>query len=126
MVGWCAAHVGDYDTARDHCEAALELHREHHDLHGEAATLNTLGFIDQHTGRHHRAIRRYRQVLTLFDTLGYAYEAANTLDRLGHPHTALGQHDQAREAWREALRLYREQGRDADAERVQRQLDGQA
>ncbi|PSL52116.1 NB-ARC domain-containing protein [Saccharothrix carnea] len=126
MVGWCAARLGDYDTARDHCQAALELHRQHHDLHGEAATLNTLGFIDQHTGRHHRAIRRYRQVLALFDTLGHAYEAANTLDRLGHPHTALGQHDQAREVWREALKLYRDQGRDADARRVQRQLDGQA
>ncbi|MGW4116648.1 hypothetical protein ACWEFJ_37725 [Actinosynnema sp. NPDC004786] len=42
---------------------------------------------------------------------------------MGHPHTALGRHEQARAVWREALQLYREQGCDADAERVQRQLD---
>ncbi|MCC8242793.1 tetratricopeptide repeat protein [Saccharothrix luteola] len=36
-VGWYAAGVGEYDTARDHCEAALILHRRHHDRDGTSA-----------------------------------------------------------------------------------------
>jgi DNA-binding SARP family transcriptional activator len=121
-VGWSAARLGDFDTARDHCHAALTLHRHHHNPGGEAATLDSLGLIAHRTGDHWQAIDHYHQALTLYRTLGDAYRGANTLNRLGHPHAALGQHDQARKAWQEALELYREQGRDDDAERVQRQL----
>jgi hypothetical protein len=49
---------------------------------------------------------------------------ALALDWLAQTHATLGHHDQARTAWREALGLYREQGRDTDADRVRRQLDG--
>jgi predicted negative regulator of RcsB-dependent stress response len=48
---------------------------------------------------------------------------AEILDLVGRPLVALGQHDEARTAWREAVELYREHGREADAERVRRQLD---
>ncbi|MFT7840396.1 tetratricopeptide repeat protein [Saccharothrix sp. BKS2] len=122
-MGWHAARLGDHDTARDHCEAALVLFRRHRIPDGEAATLDSLGFIDHRTGHHRRAVDRYRQALALFRTLGDTTETANTLDGLGHPHAALGHHDEARAVWREALELYRDQGRDADADRVRRQLD---
>jgi hypothetical protein len=122
-VGWYAARMGDYDTARDHCLQALTLHGRHHDPNGEADTLDSLGYIDHHTGRHHQAIDHYQQALTLYRAFGNTSQSADTLDRLGHPHAALGHHDQARAVWREALELYREQGRETDAERVQRQLD---
>ncbi|QUQ64764.1 AfsR/SARP family transcriptional regulator [Kutzneria sp. CA-103260] len=120
QVGWHAARLGDYDTARAHCQAALALH---HHPHGEAETLDSLGYIDHHTGHHHQAIHHYQRALTLLRGLGDTYNSADTLDRLGHPRAALGQHEQARTVWREALELYRQQGRDEDAERVQRQLD---
>ncbi|MFE2755432.1 ATP-binding protein [Actinosynnema sp. NPDC059335] len=122
-VGWYAARLGRFDTAREHCQAALNLHRHHHNPVGEADTLDSLGYIAHHTGDHHQALDHYHHALTLNRDLGHAYEVANTLDRVGHPHAALGRHEQARTVWREALQLYREQGRDADAERVQRQLD---
>ncbi|OKI16291.1 transcriptional regulator, SARP family protein [Saccharothrix sp. CB00851] len=122
-VGWYSARLGDYDTARDHCQAALTLHRRHRHTHGEAYSLDSLGFIDHHTGRHHQAIDHYNHSLSLRRTFGYTYEVAESLDALGHPHAALGRHDLARGIWQEALELYRQQGRDADAERVQRQLD---
>ncbi|MEV4315306.1 tetratricopeptide repeat protein [Actinocrispum sp. NPDC049592] len=125
LVGWYAARLGEYDAARGHCQAALTLHRHHHDPDGgEAYALDSLGFIDHRTGDHHQAIRHYQQALALFRNLGNIYDVADTLDRLGHPHVALGQYDQARVVWREALTLYREQGRNTDAERVQQQLDG--
>ena len=123
MVGWCAARLGDFDTALDHCRAALALHRRHAYVEGEAATLDSLGFIAHHTGDHEDALALYGQALGLYRGLGNSWETADTLVNLGHPHAALGQRDQAREAWQEALELYREQGRDEDAERVQRELD---
>ncbi|WP_246037618.1 AfsR/SARP family transcriptional regulator [Saccharothrix texasensis] len=122
-VGWFAARLGDFDTARSHCQTALALHRHHNNSEGEAATLDSLGYIDRHTGHHHQAIHHYRQALTLLRTLGHTYQVASTLDHLGHPHTALGQHEQARAVWQEALELYREQTREAGAQRIQRQLD---
>ncbi|GAB2740583.1 ATP-binding protein [Amycolatopsis magusensis] len=123
QVGWYAARLGRFDTAREHCQAALTLHRHHHNPVGEAETLDSLGYIAHHTGDHHQALDHYHHALTLFRSLGNAYEVADTLDRVGHPHAALGRHEQARTVWREALQLYRDQGRDADADRVQRQLD---
>ncbi|MFE2754033.1 ATP-binding protein [Actinosynnema sp. NPDC059335] len=122
-VGWHAAHLGRFDTAREHCQAALTLHRHHHNPDGEADTLDSLGYIAHHTGDHHQALDHYHQALTLYRGLGDAYTVAENLDSVGHPHAALGRHEQARTVWREALELYREQGRDADADRVQRQLD---
>ncbi|MBB5957358.1 tetratricopeptide (TPR) repeat protein, partial [Saccharothrix tamanrassetensis] len=121
-VGWYCARLGDHDTAREHCQAALVLHRRHQDPEGEAATLDSLGYIDHHTGRDHQAVHHHRQALTLYRTLGDTTGCADTLDRLGHPYAALDQHDRARAVWQEALELYLEQGRDADARRVQRQL----
>ncbi len=123
-VGWYAARVGDYDTAREHCRAALALHRRHDHAEGEANTLDSLGWIDFRTGRHQEAVDHYRRALTSFRALDHTTEVANTLDHLGHPYAALGRTDQARAVWQEALELCREQGRDADAVRVRRQLDG--
>ncbi|WP_407656177.1 tetratricopeptide repeat protein [Lentzea waywayandensis] len=59
QVGWLAACLGEYDTARAHCKAALTRHRQHRNPDGEAETLETLdslGFVDFHTGQHREAI----------------------------------------------------------------------
>ena len=88
-----------------------------------AATLDSLGYLDHHTGHHTQAINHYHHALTLYHELSNTNHAAGTLDRLGHPHAALGQTEQARTAWQEALQLYRDQGRHDDAARIQHQLD---
>jgi hypothetical protein len=54
--------------------------------------------------------------------LGHTYELARAVDDLGHPYAALGRDDRARAAWQEALEMYRAQHREADTDRVQRQL----
>jgi tetratricopeptide (TPR) repeat protein len=122
-VGWCAALLGDYDTARDHCEAALDLYRRHDDISGEAATLDSLGYIDHRSGRHTQALEHYRQALALFRELGNTFLAADCLTEFGHLQAAVGQHEHARTTWREALQLCRDQGRDDDAAQLQRRLD---
>jgi tetratricopeptide (TPR) repeat protein len=123
-VGWYSARLGEYSSAREHCEAALALHRGHNDREAEAITLDSLGYIANRAGEHVNAVERYQEALALLRELGHTYEIANTLDNLGHPHAALGDHGQARAVWREALELYRAQNRDAEADRVQRQIDG--
>jgi tetratricopeptide (TPR) repeat protein len=124
QIAWYAARLGEFDTARTHCQAALTLWRRH-EPDGEAFTLDTLGYIAHNTGHHQQAIDYGQQALTLLRAQDHISPSAvaDTLDRLGHPHVALGEHKQARVVWREALELYRGQDRDADVGRVRRQLD---
>jgi tetratricopeptide (TPR) repeat protein len=121
-VGWYSARLGDYDTARVHCEAALALHRQHHDS-GAAGTLDSLGYIAHQTGQHTQALDYYRQALALRREHGNTYQEADTLISLGQTYAALGDDERARAEWRQALRLYQAQQRTADIERVLRQLD---
>ncbi|TWP54328.1 tetratricopeptide repeat protein [Lentzea tibetensis] len=123
-VGWMQARQGDYEPARAHCEAALDVartHRLHHEV--EAATLDSLGYIAHQTGHHTTALSHYEHALTLYRDLSETYYAADTLNHLGDIHHALDLHDQARSAWQEALELYRAQQRADEADRVQQQLD---
>jgi tetratricopeptide (TPR) repeat protein len=121
QVGWYAARLGDYETARTHCQAALTLNKHH--PASAAATLDSLGYIEYHTGHHHEAVEYYEQAAAACRSLGYTYQSALTLDRLGHPYAALGQNEHARAVWQQAIELYRQQGRFEDAERTQQQLD---
>lgn len=123
LIGWNAAQLGEYDTARARCQAAAIRHRRVHNPVGEALALDSLGYIAHHTGDHHEAIDHYQQTIALYRESGDSYYTADTLERLGHPYLALGEPEQARTAWQEALRLFGQQGRDEDAARVQRQLD---
>ncbi|MEV6824505.1 BTAD domain-containing putative transcriptional regulator [Amycolatopsis sp. NPDC051102] len=121
-VGWHTARLGDHETARGHFQAALALHREQHNPAGEANSLDSLGYVEHNRGNHQLAIDHYTQALALRRSLGNAYDSASTLEHLGPPYVALGRPDQARTVWQEAQRLYRQQGRDQDAETVQRRL----
>jgi tetratricopeptide (TPR) repeat protein/DNA-binding XRE family transcriptional regulator len=123
-VGWYAARLGEYDSAREHCQAALALYRLHQDVNGQAQTLDSLGYIDHHSGHHHDAVQHYREAMSLYRDLDNTYETTDTLERLGHAHAALGHHDQAVAVWQEARDLFRQQGRDEEADQVERQLDG--
>jgi len=68
MVGWCAARLGSYDTARAYCQTALALQRQHRYATGEAATLHTLGYVEHHTGHHQQAIGNTSQSAQTLDS----------------------------------------------------------
>ncbi|MFC0541462.1 tetratricopeptide repeat protein [Kutzneria chonburiensis] len=122
-MGWYAARLGDFDDARRHCEQALAMQRRNGYRDGEAAALDSLGLIAHRTGRHAASVDYYEQSLAIFRDVGNTMYAAVALDGIGHPFAAIGRLDDARAAWGEALLLFQEQGRDADADRVRRQLD---
>lgn len=113
-----------HDHAREHCQAAVALFRRHRDTEGEATTLDSLGYIDHHTGARDRAVEHYRSALALLREIGSTYQEADTLDRLGGSYAALGQRDRAGALWQQALHLYQDQHRVQGAQRVQRQLRG--
>jgi tetratricopeptide (TPR) repeat protein len=91
---------------------------------GEAATLDSLGYVAHQTGQHAEALTCYGQTLALYREIGDAYSEADTLDRLGQAHAALGQSAEARCAWHQAMDLYRSQHRGPDARRIHQLLAG--
>ncbi|WP_433274520.1 BTAD domain-containing putative transcriptional regulator [Actinosynnema sp. CS-041913] len=122
-LGWCHARLGEYEAARAHCRAALDLLRHRREPTVEANTLDSLGYIDHHTGRHRDAIEHYAQALALYRESGDDYHCANTLDRLGQPYAAIGEVERAHTVWLEALESYQRQDRADEAERVRQQLE---
>lgn len=121
-MGWFAAHLGDYSRANRCCTMSLALCREHGSKDDESAALDSLGYIAVRTGDYAGAVDHYRQALCLRRELGNTYEEANTLNGLANAHFAFGRLDEARVVWQQALALYRVQHRDADTNRVRRQL----
>jgi tetratricopeptide (TPR) repeat protein len=120
-VGWYHALLARYDQARAACERALALAVRQQDRECMAYTLDSLGYIAQHTGRPVRALRYYQQALTVYRRhLGDSYNEADTVDRVGDVHAARGHRSAAHDAWRQAGDLYRAQHRRADVERVAR------
>jgi tetratricopeptide (TPR) repeat protein len=89
----------------------------------DAAILDSLGYIAQHTRQPAVAIDYYQQGIDLSRRRGDIYQTANTLAKLGHPLVDLGQQDKACLAWREALELYQTQRRTAEADQMQLHLD---
>ena len=124
LVGWYSAKLGDYPKARENCLAALARHRRRQDPGNIAITLDSLGFIDHHTGRHAAAVEYYREAVGLLRERADIYQLGETLEAIGHPYLALGRRDQAREVWQEALELYETQRRTDLAKRAQRLLEG--
>ncbi|MEV4049621.1 tetratricopeptide repeat protein [Amycolatopsis sp. NPDC049688] len=123
MLGALRSAVGDHRAAESRCTRALRLQRQHNDHTGQASTLSILGASADATGHHHIALDRYTEALTLFRETDNTHQVAETLEHLARTHSKLDQSDQEHAVLREALELYRQQGRDADARRIQRQLD---
>jgi tetratricopeptide (TPR) repeat protein len=115
--------LGNYTRAEASCHQALTTFRNTRHADGQAATLDTLGYIAHASGRPAEAVAHYRRSLTLRREQEQTSQVADTLEHLGHPYLALGQYDQTRAAWSEALHLYLVQGRQVEASRVERQLE---
>jgi DNA-binding SARP family transcriptional activator len=122
LAGWCAAQTGDLHTGRERCETALELARKHGDRDGEAATLDSLGFIANAAEAYQNAVQYYEQAAELLGELDNTYAQADTFERLAETLNACGDASKARSAWRQALALYHRQLRGDDARRVERTL----
>jgi len=121
-LGWCQAHLGHYEQAREACERALAVLGHCGDRDGQPPVLDSLGYIAHHTGRHMHALEYYRQALARFRQTGDTYLEADTLTRLGATYVALERPMDAHRVWSRAWHLCLEQHRTGHAHRIRQQL----
>ncbi|HZR52904.1 MAG TPA: BTAD domain-containing putative transcriptional regulator [Streptosporangiaceae bacterium] len=95
-AGRCHAHLGRLGQARTSCEAALTLNRRHEDRLGEAAALDSLGFIALRAGLPAEAVAHYGMALALRRELGDRYHEAGTQAGLAEARAACGTTDTVR------------------------------
>jgi Flp pilus assembly protein TadD len=98
------------------------LHRRHHNHHGEANTLDTLGYIARQTGRFSDAACHYNEALDLFRTQGDEYAEADATNCLGDVLASQDKQLDARKLWLHAINLYVAQHRVTDADRAEQKL----
>lgn len=120
QIGWVHALLGHYDEARTNCEAALKIQREAGRVTGEVQ--DSLGYINEHSGRLAEAVDWYREAIAVFEAASDTYNVATTLIQLGRACAALGHATDAEAAWRQALQLCRVQQRRTDVVNLERLL----
>ncbi len=125
-LGVCQSKIGDLISARENCEKALELHRDHAHGAGIAESLDTLGYICHSKGEFTDATHFYQEALQIYEAKGNTYDQADVLDHLGDSFSASGYVESARNAWLEALDLYPLHHRLADVDRLRQKLSRQA
>jgi tetratricopeptide (TPR) repeat protein len=104
-VGWCHAHLGNYQQAIISCEQAIGMSRELGDRFVEGAALDTLGYIYHHLRRYPEAINCYENSFGLQRERGDHYNQAVVIRHLGDTHYAAGDLIAARGAWQQALNV---------------------
>ncbi|MBP2321182.1 DNA-binding SARP family transcriptional activator [Kibdelosporangium banguiense] len=120
QTGWVLALLGHYDEARTNCEAGLKLQHELGSVTGEIQ--DSLGYIEEHSGRFAEAVSWYREAIAVFEVVGDTYNIATTLIQLGRACAAIGHTADAEAAWRRALQLCRAQQRRNDVANLERLL----
>jgi tetratricopeptide (TPR) repeat protein len=90
-------------------------------VHGQAASWDSIGWAHHQLGEYGPAEQAYRQAIALYGTLRDRYNVAATLVNLGDTHHGCGALAAARDAWTEALGILRELDH-RDAEQVAARL----
>jgi tetratricopeptide (TPR) repeat protein len=104
-IGWCHAHLGRPEEAREFCQRALALLRERGHRWYEAQSWDTLRYAEHQSGDHAAALACYQRALGLFQEFGDRYSQATVLAHLGDARDAAGRTQAAREAWHEAVAI---------------------
>lgn len=89
---------------------------------GEAATWDSLAYIQHHLGDYRQAVDGYRQAVDIRRSLGNRSQQAASLSALADTHLAAGDRARARRAWHDALTILDELGH-PDAGRIRANLD---
>jgi tetratricopeptide (TPR) repeat protein len=109
-LGDIAFYRSDYQTARQHYEAAVPLYRQVRGLLGEANCITRLGEIARHRSDHEEARQCFEAALPLFRLVGAVLGEANCIACLGDLAFARTDHEEARQRYEAALPLFRQVG----------------
>jgi predicted ATPase/class 3 adenylate cyclase len=102
--------LGEYDRARELCEASLAIRRERNSRSGIASCLGKLGTLEQLQGNLDAALEYYQQALELSRELGDISTIAALLRNLAAKARARRRYDEALALYGEALELARQLG----------------
>lgn len=106
MLGETLKYTGDYETAKQHFETALEL-RAAEDTAGRAEVLLELGDLLTLQGEYAKAAAFCEEGLALYEALDIDSGKARALDRLGMIHFQQGTFDEAVRLCEDSLELSR-------------------
>jgi DNA-binding SARP family transcriptional activator/tetratricopeptide (TPR) repeat protein len=100
--------LGDYDQARAHQMACLEIYRQLGDQAGQARLHQDLCWVSQQQGDDEDALSHAEQALIHFQAVCDQAGQAAALNNAGMCHALLGNYQQARACCTHALALFRE------------------
>ncbi|GJF34884.1 ATPase [Kitasatospora sp. NE20-6] len=109
-LGWVRYLTGDFPSAADLFQQALELYRALGDLLGKANALRELGWVRYLTGDIRAAADLAQQALELYRALGNPLGEAYALRELGWVRYLTGDYSAAADLTRQALNLSRALG----------------
>lgn len=105
-VGWCHAQLGEYETALDCCQQAIEIQRRIGEApYSLAVILDSLGYVHHHLDQYPDAVACYEESIACFQECGDRHGEATTRTNLGDTLLAMGSVDAARESWRQAIAI---------------------
>ncbi|MEU8076742.1 transcriptional regulator [Catellatospora citrea] len=114
-MGWYEARLGQLESGREHCAAALKLAETSGDLMGQANCHDSLGLISYLGGALVSATESYLRSVELYRIIGDRYNMIEPLTGLGDTWRALGRADDAVRTWHEAFEMACELGHPATA-----------
>jgi tetratricopeptide (TPR) repeat protein len=110
LLAGAYTRLADYEEARIHSMASLEIYQESGDQAGQAYAHLALSLIAEEQERYADALSHDEQALRLFQALDHKAGQAAALNAVGWDHTLLGHYEQARVISQQALALSREAG----------------
>ena len=108
--GIAAYRIGQYQTALESWQAALDIYRELNNRQGEAALLGNLGSAYDSLGEYQRAMDFHQQSLAIARDIGDRQSEANSLGNLGIVYDRLGEYQQAIDFYQQSLAIKRDIG----------------
>lgn len=109
-AGGLAWGLADYTQASAYHQESLEIHREHGNKTGIAASLNNLGAVAYQLGDYAEARSKYEESLAIKREQGDKQGVARSLNNLGLVTYEQGDYDTARSLYEESLAIKRELG----------------
>ena len=103
VLGTTYLRLGDAETAMQHLEAAVPLHRADGDAYSLANVLQDLGMAYERMGRLEESSACLQEVVALRRSLGSAGALALALNNLGYSYHCASDYRQARATYREGL-----------------------
>ena len=109
-IGYVYDEKGQYESALEYYNLALELHKMYLDKVGQATALNNIGYLYRYKGDIELALMYYLQSLEIRIEIGENESIANSLNNLAAIYNDQGNVEKALSYYQQGLKIYEETG----------------